>query len=837
MATKSIVLSVFFSLTITANAGSVLYVDDDAPLDGDGLTWDTAFTFLQDALTEAANNGEVLEIRVAQGVYRPDQDAANNQGTDDRFATFQLISSTSLIGGYAGIGAEDPDERNVELYETVFTGALDPEGQCVELNDCCSEHKTPGCECGLCESEVCVWDPACCYIEWDELCVLWADLLCEDNCGAQLAPNSFHIVSLFNSQEQTILDGITISHSIANTPLPQEEQNGGGLLIISSNLTMINCLFSGNYVEENGGAIAIYDNSLLEVIDCVFTANSAERGAAIHTQESTLFITNSIFFDNQANKMGGAVNNQFAQATISDSIFTANEARSGGGVNSFMSDTVLNSVIFEENIIKIYGGGVYNVAGNISLNDCIFNANVGVVNEWSRGAGLATEYSNAIIQNCTFTNNKLVIEIGEYPAYAFGGAIFNLGHALVKEDLFLINCTFTGNEVGNDDADPDDFMGLGGAIANVSGAPTIIACTFTANKANFSGGAIYNQTPFDPTFNDCDFVGNSALHNGGGAVFSYGPNSGQFIDCRFTQNIAASGGATLETYLSAPHYINCEFLDNQSTANDGGAVACWDRAKPNFTNCIFIGNSSNSNGGAVASTYWESNPTLTNCTIANNVALGSGGGVYIGPNGIGSFIDVSATINNAILWNNQDQDGTNESSQIFISDESPEFTATINYSTVQGLTGKLGGIGNIADNPLFVDPDDDNFFLSADSPAIDAAWNNVVPSDIADLDSDENTNEFTPIDLVGNPRFADTPQTPDTGCGTPIIADMGAYEFQGNPIQPLLGDIDGDLAITTADIVLLFASWGSCDVCCLADLNSDSLVDTIDLLILLANWG
>ena len=109
----------------SAQSGSVvLHVDDDAPLGGNGLSWDTAFTFLQDALFEAAGDPTITEIRVAQGTYKPDRDEANPDGTNDRGATFQLINSVALMGGYAGIGAEDPNARNTELYETILSGAI-----------------------------------------------------------------------------------------------------------------------------------------------------------------------------------------------------------------------------------------------------------------------------------------------------------------------------------------------------------------------------------------------------------------------------------------------------------------------------------------------------------------------------------------------------------------------------------------------------------------------------------------------------------------------------------------------------------------------------------------
>ena len=110
-------------LSSIAHGGGLLFVDDDAPPGGDGKGWDTAYRFLADALV-AAGKGQVGEIRVAQGVYQPDRDEANPDGTGDREATFQLINGLALLGGYAGIGAKDPDARDIELYETILSGDL-----------------------------------------------------------------------------------------------------------------------------------------------------------------------------------------------------------------------------------------------------------------------------------------------------------------------------------------------------------------------------------------------------------------------------------------------------------------------------------------------------------------------------------------------------------------------------------------------------------------------------------------------------------------------------------------------------------------------------------------
>jgi len=84
-------------------------------------------------------------------------------------------------------------------------------------------------------------------------------------------------------------------------------------------------------------------------------------------------------------------------------------------------------------------------------------------------------------------------------------------------------------------------------------------------------------------------------------------------------------------------------------------------------------------------------------------------------------------------------------------------TPTVTYTDVQG---GWPGTGNIDTDPLFVDPDNGNYRLSAGSRCIDAGDNTAVPEGVL-------------RDLDGNPRFVDS-----TFVGTMATVDMGAYEFQ-----------------------------------------------------------
>ncbi|MHC4992113.1 MAG: hypothetical protein ACYTGC_14170, partial [Planctomycetota bacterium] len=81
---------------------------------------------------------------------------------------------------------------------------------------------------------------------------------------------------------------------------------------------------------------------------------------------------------------------------------------------------------------------------------------------------------------------------------------------------------------------------------------------------------------------------------------------------------------------------------------------------------------------------------------------------------------------------------------------------------------------------------------------------------------------------------ADDPATADTGCGVPVVVDMGAYEFQGEPVEVDFADLTGDGFVGLDDFDTLVGCWSSSDgPCCVADLDLDGVVGVVDFLILL----
>ena len=130
-----------------------------------------------------------------------------------------------------------------------------------------------------------------------------------------------------------------------------------------------------------------------------------------------------------------------------------------------------------------------------------------------------------------------------------------------------------------------------------------------------------------------------------------------------------------------------------------------------------------------------------------------------------------------------------------------------------------------SDNPLFVDSAAGDYRLSPGSPAIDAGHNWAIV-------------ELATTDLDGNPRLADDPATAESGCGVPVIVDVGAYEYQGVPAEVVFADLDGNGVVGIVDFLELLANWGPCNEdCCIADVNLDGVVGITDFLLLLGNWG
>ncbi|MBN2591231.1 MAG: S8 family serine peptidase [Sedimentisphaerales bacterium] len=344
----------------------------------------------------------------------------------------------------------------------------------------------------------------------------------------------------------------------------------------------------------------------------------------------------------------------------------------------------------------------------------------------------------------------------------------------------------------------DDY---GGAIICSVSSPTIKNCIFLGNYATEYGGAIMNIYSSSPVIYDCIFQGNSvgsgssSIANGG-AICNMVNSSATIVNCTFKNNWAIySGGAIYNEENCNPTIIKCNF--NTNNAQHGGAIYNYNNCNPLITNSIMSKNSAQY-GGAIKNS--EAQVTLINCTLTENYG-DLGGGIWNAWNGASELL-------NCILWNNSDQYGKSEAAQIDGSPVLPGMTSPdqpvtkINYCCIEGLSGNTGGIGNISDDPLFYNPDSNDYHLKSQG----WRWSEEQQS----WNHDDVTSHCIDAGNPGSPLF-DEPVNIDGDIsnhwGRNVRINIGAYggTAEASIAQPdfrLLADINNDGIVNIKDYAI-----------------------------------
>lgn len=326
-------------------AKPVIYVDAQSPA-GVGTSWCHAYQHLQDALVRAYDLDAAVEIRVAAGTYTPDRGAGLTPL--DRNATFRIPGGLTLLAGFAGCGAADPDERHLSMHETILSGDLlddDAPGQ----STCCIAGESPGCDDQPCRSAVCADRPQCCTTNWGDACVAMARLRCCDVCGST-CDNSLHVVTLDLLPDlPTHLDGLIIRGGNA------VGGEGGGLSMPFEDRRPLvsRCLIENNLADSGAGA-ATRRSVGIRFEHCIFRNNVAFQGGALYTPyEPSFQLINCLLVGNHAAGAGGALywEDAFLDWEITNSTFAANSASIGGAIYSksriYPDDRVItNSVLW-----------------------------------------------------------------------------------------------------------------------------------------------------------------------------------------------------------------------------------------------------------------------------------------------------------------------------------------------------------------------------------------------------------------------------------------------------------------------------------------------------------
>lgn len=281
--------------------------------------------------------------------------------------------------------------------------------------------------------------------------------------------------------------------------------------------------------------------------------------------------------------------------------------------------------------------------------------------------------------------------------------------------------------------------------------------TLFCNFSREHGGAL-NAENSKVVIHDCMVDNNLTYTKLDTVYFMYGGGL-RFLKCevditdtdfRYNNGESAIGGA-LSIDSCSINIDRCRFNHNYGINGAGlYLIRCYDNPC-SITNSLFSDNTSGHFGGGLAIS--DSSPLVANLTVVNNHSIGVNcGGIFF-------YQQSSPVLWNCIVYGNTNEVPLDEPVQMWswtYDDYAPEFhNCLVQYGFENISNHEIITVYEncIDEDPLFSDPDNENYRLSTDSPCVDAGAPET-PTEI-----------LNGLDLDGHQRVSDN------------CIDLGAYEY------------------------------------------------------------
>lgn len=804
----------FYATPTALGIQPVRYVNAASGTTGPGLSWDTAFQYVEDAV--ASLNGTCGQIWVAQGTY---------------YGRINFYSGLAIYGGFAG-NETGLSQRNPTLHATAFRDFVVNSGSGVDSSAILdgitffNDKGYPGPVMGNYDGA----NPTirnCVFTGLDGYFGPAAVL----NQGA--SPHFISCVFSNNSATSGAVEDISSSALFESCVFYNNRTRGNGAAVYSANSQdrMINCDFIANYAGGTGAAIFRSGGSL-SILNSILALNTSSSGAAAATQidgSGGGFVISNSFVQFLADSSNGNLifDPLLRSPATGDFTLSSNSPAIDAGNSSFLTATTDFT-----GAPRINGGsvdiGAYEFSGNragpiqissfpqwvtlcVTAPSASFTVAGASTNtyQWQLNTGggfIPVNGGNYSISasggSSTLTVSNLAVAMNNYQFRAVVGGfatpaavlqVTPLGIVYVKSSASGANNGTSWNNAYTDVTialraagacseiwvAAGNYSTTGGGVSFAATAPVyggFAGTETTRAQRNWTNhptrlqvdpqflcplldgfyvtGSMYLVPGFFGQFANCVFGGGQPALQ---MVFA----NATISNCVFTGNVRA-----LQLQGSSPTILDSIFSTNGSTGQyQGPAIDCEQGSNPTIDRCQFVGNTAY-DGGAILVNAGCS-PVLANTLFYNNLAERNGGALYHLGNTLKlvncTFYQNSAAqgpavcsagtnllLLNSIAWNN--------ASDPLIAVLSG--TASISNSCVQGLAPAFLGASNLACNPLFLNPAAGNFSLSPHSPGVNAG-NNAFATGEA-------------LDLPHNPRLAGA------------VVDMGAYESTATAGSPLV---------------------------------------------------
>ena len=432
---------------------------------------------------------------------------------------------------------------------------------------------------------------------------------------------------------------------------------------------------SGKFVSDGEGINIKNRVNIISKDGAILDGNGLSNIFSIGTKGAGTVIS-GLTFVNGLSDIGSAIKVRADDVTVDNCIFLNNTAGISGGAIYTTYDLQaserfrLTNCYFKDNHARETAGAVGVFGNNSEIMNCIFDSNYVKSDNFSYGGavqvGLLRELSFQLVQNCTFKNNRAIVNNVNVAKgnYSHGGA------GCIRKGCQYIDCTFINNSA-------------------------------------HTGGAIYFHD--DGELKNCLFVDNTATLLYGGAVdcevssdFDLG-----ITDCIFRNNKAPAGGAVrLNGYNVV---VSDSKFENNHATNDGGAISI-NAENVKISDSDFSKNIADNDGGALF--LIGKDTTISNSNFISNNAIpdlnkktdGLGGAIYINSSKAviennnfeyntarnGSAVYYDAAGENLIL-----NDNWLKENQAWVY-ALPIFAQDINYGEKENIKAVIHGGNNIA---------------------------------------------------------------------------------------------------------------------------------------------
>ncbi len=258
-----------------------------------------------------------------------------------------------------------------------------------------------------------------------------------------------------NSGDSTVsVSGLTLSNGYGGD---------GGAITSYVDLTLDNCILTGNSVSDDGGALMDQGPSL-HVTNSIITGNSSLDSGAIYNYGSVMTIDDSTISNNTALD-AGAIQNSGA-LTITNSVFSGNSSTldDGGGIDNFGGSLNIDSSFFLGNSTAARGGAISTGGLPTNISNTVISRNSAPPNQ---GSGIFNLNSDL-----TLTNDIIPDAIvGAYTGSVSTGPVTAPGLALQGTPVVVTRGSSSGNTSTITITPAGGLTGTVALTATVSSAP------------------------------------------------------------------------------------------------------------------------------------------------------------------------------------------------------------------------------------------------------------------------------------------------------------------------------------------------------------------------------